>query len=85
MTLPPLPPPFTHLLATGSRTTSIYVWTADAVRAYGEACAAAERERCALLCESTYPESEDGVIVQRPCFDGGADCALGIRAMRETP
>jgi hypothetical protein len=53
MTLPPLPKPFTNLPCAGSVTTSIAVWTSDALHAYGEACAAAEREKCAVECEES--------------------------------
>ena len=49
MTLPPLPAP---------HATSFYanpLFTDDQMRAYGEACAAAEREACAKLCEAEDP------------------------------
>ena len=47
------------------------------------ACTAAraERERCAALCESTYPELRNGELVHLPCFDGGEDCARAIRSL----
>lgn len=41
---------------------------------------AAERERCAALCESTYPEwNPDDATFQKPCFDTPAECAAAIR------
>jgi hypothetical protein len=42
---------------------------------------AEERERCARICESVYPEwnPEDGHC-ERPCFDTPAECAAAIRA-----
>ena len=49
MTIPPLPKPFTNLPCAGSVTTSITVWTSDAMEAYGAACAAAEREEIERL------------------------------------
>ena len=53
MTLPPMPQPDTHCL---DDDTGKDVWShsADQMRAYGAACAAAERERCAKMCEAEY-------------------------------
>ena len=50
MTLPPLPEPDTHCF---DDDTGLDVWShsPDQMRAYGEACAAAERERCARVAE----------------------------------
>jgi hypothetical protein len=46
-----------------------------------DAVRAEERERCARICESVYPEwnPEDGHY-ERPCFDTPAECAAAIRA-----
>ena len=39
-----------------------------------------ERERCAKLCESTYPEwNPEDATFQKPCFDTLAECAAAIR------
>ncbi len=59
MTLPPMPQPDTHCL---DDDTGKDVWShsADQMRAYGAACAAAERERCAKLVES-HPTNGDAV------------------------
>ena len=50
MTLPPLPEPDTHCF---DDDTGLDVWShsPDQMHAYGEACAAAERERCAKLAD----------------------------------
>lgn len=39
-----------------------------------DAAAAAERERCAALCERTYPEwNPDDATFRKPCFDTPAE------------
>jgi hypothetical protein len=75
MTLPPMPQPDTHCL---DDDTGKDVWShsADQMRAYGAACAAAERERCAKLVES-HPTNGDAV-------QGWFDLlAAAIRALRD--
>ena len=55
MTMPPLPEPWRARVFDGMAS----VYTPDEMKAYGAACAAAERERAAKLCEqadkSTHP------------------------------
>ena len=52
-------------------------------RKVAAAAEAAERERCAGLCESTYPEwNTDDSAFQKPCFDTPAECAVAIRRVR---
>ena len=51
MTLPPLPTG--HTIGCGIFNGE-KLFTADQMRAYGEACAAAERERCLDICEQHY-------------------------------
>ena len=53
MTLPPLPEPDTHCF---DNDTGLDVWShsPDQMRAYGEACTLAERERCLDICEQHY-------------------------------
>ena len=50
MTLPPLPEPDTHCF---DDDTGLDVWShsPDQMRAYGEVCAVAERERCAKIVD----------------------------------
>ncbi|WP_119154185.1 Lar family restriction alleviation protein [Caldimonas tepidiphila] len=50
-----------------------------------ERAAAAEREACAALCESTYPGLVSGERVELPCFDTPAECAAAIRARTRPP
>ena len=38
-----------------------------------------ERERCAKICEATYPERFDGRTYTMPCFDTPEECAAAIR------
>jgi hypothetical protein len=38
-----------------------------------------ERERCAKICEATYPEMFDGRTHTMPCFDTPEECAAAIR------
>jgi hypothetical protein len=47
-----------------------------------DAAVAAERERCATLCERTYPEWNPDwrESIRKPCFDTPAECAAAIRA-----
>ena len=52
MTLPPLPTG--HTIGCGIFNGE-KLFTADQMRAYGEVCAAAEREACAKLCEAEDP------------------------------
>jgi hypothetical protein len=54
MTRSPLPKPFASLPITGSQTTSINVWTSDAIEAYATAAVLAEREACAKVCEENW-------------------------------
>jgi len=65
MTLPPLPRPAHEQVEeySGIAMNKVVVtplFTADQMRAYGAACAAAERERCAKLVES-HPTNGDAV------------------------
>jgi hypothetical protein len=53
--------------------------------AYVDSLIAAEREACAEMCESTYPEVADSAqrpmrTIQLACFDTPAECAAAIRA-----
>ena len=52
MTLPPMPQPDTHCL---DDDTGKDVWShsADQMRAYAELAVAAERERCAAICDAS--------------------------------
>jgi hypothetical protein len=59
-------------------------YTADQMRAYAEQAVRLEREACAKVCESTYPELVEGQLLTLPCFDTPDDCAAAIRA-RSTP
>ena len=46
------------------------------------AAEAKERERCAALCESTYPGwNHRDATFQKPCFDTPAECAAAIRGL----
>ena len=73
MTLPPLPE-------------LIYSYTPDEMRAYGEACAAAEREACAKACEEmgalqALDGEERATAAMVRVVDRQADlCAAAIRA-----
>ena len=55
MTLPPMPQPDTHCL---DDDTGKDVWShsADQMRAYAELAVAAERERCAAICDARSAE-----------------------------
>ncbi len=69
MTLPPLPPPDTHCW---DEDTSKDVWSYsdDAMRAYAEQAVAAERERCAKLCDEVqqqYSDASSGDDATRSC------------------
>lgn len=82
MNLPPLPEPFdSWKIEDGVRA----VFTADQMRAYGKACAAAERERAALVCESMgaldalTDEDEASAAMVRVADRQAALCALAIR------
>ncbi len=92
--LPPLPETFGRALAAFATACAFRGYAermgaADAVdaevRAYASqavaAAVAAERERCARVCESTYPEwdVDERAMAQRPCFDTPAECAAAIR------
>ena len=75
---PPLPEPRT--LSRGDEDGSLQLgYTADQMRAYGQACAdaavAQERERCAKLCEAL--EQRPG---NAPYTPSGFTCATAIRA-----
>jgi hypothetical protein len=78
MKLPELPEP-DHIVQT-SRTSSESGYSADQLRAYGQACASAatlaERERCARLCDSVYAEERGEPV----CYGFAKDCADAIRA-----
>ena len=71
MTLPPLPEPTGSQWLDWDDKSSTYeaLYTADQMIAYGAACAAAERERCAQVCDE-HASSEG--IAQK--------CAAAIRA-----
>jgi hypothetical protein len=49
MTMPPLPEPDRELVYNESKGYTAPIWFERKMRAYGEACAAAERERCAQV------------------------------------
>lgn len=79
MTLPPLPPP---------HATSFYanpLFSDDQMRAYGAACAAAERERCADLLEKRIDLSglSSTPNWQKYTADLMTACAAAIRAQGE--
>ena len=61
MTLPPLPKPFASLPDTGSQTTSIKVWTSDAMEAYATAAVLAEREGIAQWLDG---QGQPGYAIQ---------------------
>ena len=54
MTLPPLPEPDTHCFDDDVGK-DVWSHSPEQLHAYGEACAAAEREACAKLCEAEDP------------------------------
>lgn len=74
--LPPLPDP-AHTI--GGRNVWLDAYTADQLRAYGAACAAAERERCAKLAAETVCDTHlpTGVRIY------GTRVAAAIRAQNE--
>lgn len=77
MTLPPLPP--SRTLSRGDDDGPLQLgYTADQMRAYGEACAAAEREACAKVCEA---EDQLGLDDERAY--NGRLMAAAISARRE--
>ena len=53
MTLPPLPEPDTHCFDDDVGK-DVWSHSPEQLHAYGEACAAAERERCLDICEQHY-------------------------------
>lgn len=55
------------------------IYTADQLLAYGAACAAAERERCAKVCDALWDNSKYG-----PTAFGIDLCAEAIRDMEPT-
>lgn len=70
----------------GHRSLASLGYTADQMRAYAQAAVLAEREACAALCESTYPEwNPENATFQKPCFDTPAECAAAIRARGSLP
>lgn len=71
-TLPPLPELKGSIVVDGERYTfDVIELLGTELRAYGEACAAAEREECAKVC--------DEMVLYT-----GFDCAVAIRARGET-
>ena len=94
MTLPPLPEPWvidSEEAGTDHSGESIYqdvpLFTSDQMRTYGAACAAAERERCAEMCEKKGHAMQSESEAFRGCdlwIQGGADasleCAAAIRS-----
>lgn len=84
MTLPPLPEPDLGSILVGRETIALG-HSDEAMRAYGEACAAAERERCANLCEDIgdeYQRSEGRKYpeLKSDAETGASKCAAAIRA-----
>lgn len=72
MTMPPLPSGYEPHELPADYTGLL--WIEGQMRAYGEACAAAERERCLDICEQHYSIE---FIAQ--------NIAAEIRAYKETP
>ena len=69
-----LPPPDTHCW---DEDTSKDVWShsADQMRAYAEQAVAAERERCARICDNLNVMSLDPMV----CRGSAHECAEAIR------
>jgi len=67
MNLPPLPLGAVYTRAIGTVGTSMYTYTADQMHAYAAASVAAERERCAVLCEdsNTFEYDDPGGFFAR--------------------
>lgn len=74
MTLPPLPDPDTHCL---DDDTGLDVWSHSPkqMRAYAEQAVAAERERCARICDNLNVMSLDPMV----CRGSAQECAEAIR------
>lgn len=74
-TLPPLPVPAIEASGEFAELGGTFgaLFTLDQLRAYGAACAAAEREACAKACESLV-DLEDNTC------DEAERCAAAIRA-----
>ena len=76
--MPPLPESFTILSRRKSGTEEV-VSRASAIE-YGAACAAAERERCASICDQLAVMSLDPMV----CRGSAEECAAAIRARGNT-
>ena len=82
-TLPPLPLRFDVVTRANPDTGgyhSVAVFSGANMRAYGEACAAAEREACAEVCDSLLDASD----IEWPSTEWVRRCAAAIRARGET-
>ncbi|MBK8106099.1 MAG: hypothetical protein IPK42_11180 [Betaproteobacteria bacterium] len=73
MTLPPLPPP--DVLWPDRYHGDERAYSDDAMRAYAEQAVAAERERCARICDNLNVMSLDPMV----CRGSAHECAEAIR------
>jgi len=81
-TLPPLPVPAGALFVGSGACAPLSGWSVDQVRAYGAACAAAEREQCAALLDAIAADYEKAhSFFERNAADY---CAGAIRARKDT-
>ena len=80
--LPPLPAPY---YPQWSHSNEMAAYTADQMREYAAAAVAAERERCAKVCESMCRPVHDAEMMSDFQF-AAMSCAKAIRAASpETP
>lgn len=81
-TQPPLPVPAGALFIGPGACAPLSGWSVDQVRAYGVACAAAEREACAALLDAIAADYEKAhSFFERNAADY---CATALRAPKDT-
>jgi hypothetical protein len=59
-------------------------YTTEQMLAWGKACAAAEREECAKLCETPIDEIQITDDCAETVYMGATECAAAIRARGNT-
>jgi hypothetical protein len=85
---PPLPEPRLRFEVAVTKMGERLDYTAEQMRAYGEACAAAEREACAMVVEALRERISDPLLIGEEAHHAGmnalANAADAIRARGET-